>query len=170
MPHSLPSTPAEVLDISTPELRNILNASVKSAESSGNWRHPLMDAATDIAEMEPTDICYWVYKCTYPVTRCENGEQIDDLLMTDPSDVGLPEGFEKQRCLTLGAAGDILQADGLEQSQDILFENIADLLFNQDVAYANLRNLRSPRSPLSRKLSAIAGLPRNAAQERTLTS
>ena len=140
MPHSLPSTPAEVLDISTPELREILSLSTKFAELSGNWRYPLSDAATDIAEMELPDICYWAYKCTHPVTHFEKGERIEDLLMTDQSAIGLPEGFEKQQSLTLGAAGDILQADGLEQSKDILFENIADLLFDQDVAYANLKS------------------------------
>ncbi len=158
MPHPLPSTPADVLDISTPELRDILNASVKSAESSGSWRYPLSDAAADIAEMELTDICYWVYKCTHPVTRCEKGERIDGLLMTDPSAIGLPEGFEKHQCLRLGAAGDILQADGLEQSQDILFENIAGLLFNQDVAYANLESPITTQ-PLVKEVISDRGPP-----------
>ena len=64
--------------------------------------------------MDFTDICYWVYKCTHPITHCEKGERINDLLMTDPSVVGLPESFEEQQYLTLGATGDILQAEGLE--------------------------------------------------------
>ena len=138
MPHSLPSTPAEVLDISTPELRDEMDS--VTAKLSGSWQYPREDAATDIAEMDFTDICYWVYKCAHPITHCEKGERINDLLLTDPSVIGLPEGFEKQQSLTLGAAGDILQAEGLEQSKDILFENIADLLFDQDVAYANFKS------------------------------
>jgi hypothetical protein len=138
MHHSLPSTPVEVLDISTPILRDEMD--VLTAKLSGSWQYPRNDAATDMAEMDFTDICYWVYKCTHPVTHCEKGERIDDLLLTDPSVIGLPEGFEKKQSLTLGAAGDILQAEGLEQSKDILFENIADLLFGQDVAYANLES------------------------------
>ena len=60
--------------------------------------------------------------------------------MTDQSAIGLPPGFEKKQSLTFAAAGDILQAEGLEQSKDILFENIADLLFDQDVAYANFKS------------------------------
>ena len=138
MPHSLPSTPAEVLDISTPILRDEMD--ILTAKLSGSWLYPRDDAATDIAEMDFTDICYWVHKCTHPITHCEKGERIDDLLMTDPSVIGLPEGFEEQRCITLGAAGDILQAEGHEQSKNILFENIADLLFGQDVSYANFES------------------------------
>ncbi len=158
MPHSLPSTPADVLDISTRELREILALSTKFAELSGKWRHPLGDAATDIAEMELPDICYWAYKCTHPVTHCEKGERIEALLMTDQSAIGLPEGFEKQQSLTLGAAGDILQADGLEQSKDILFENIADLLFGQDVAYANLES-QITTQPLVKEVIGDRGPP-----------
>jgi poly-gamma-glutamate capsule biosynthesis protein CapA/YwtB (metallophosphatase superfamily) len=140
MSHSLPSTPAEVLDISTPMLRTILDISKKYANLTGNWRHPRKNAATDIAEMGLIDNCYWVYKCTNPVTHCENGEQAGELLMTDRSAIGLPVGFKAEQSLTLGAAGDILQAEGLEQSKDILFENIADFLFDQDIAYANLES------------------------------
>src|SRR5664279_1429075 len=126
MPHCLPSTPAEVLDISTPALRDEMD--ILTAKLSGSWQYPLNNAATDIAEMDFTDICYWVYKCAHPITHCEKGERIEDLLLTDQSAIGLPEGFEKRQSLTLGAAGDILQAEGLDQSKDILFENIADLL------------------------------------------
>jgi poly-gamma-glutamate capsule biosynthesis protein CapA/YwtB (metallophosphatase superfamily) len=140
MPHALPSTPAEVLKISNPILRSILSVTTRFASMSGSWRHPRKNAATDVAEMGLIDNCYWVYKCDHPVTHCEKGERIDDLVTRDRSAVGLPAGFETQQSVTLGAAGDILQAEGLEQSKDILFENIADLLFGQDIAYANLES------------------------------
>src|SRR5262245_7946974 len=99
---SLPSTPAEVLDISTRALRLKILLSVKSAELLGHWRHPYKDAATSFDEMALTDIFYWVYKCTNPVTRAEKGERIANLIATDRRVVGLPRGFAKQSSLTLG--------------------------------------------------------------------
>jgi capsule synthesis protein PGA_cap len=137
---SLPSTPAEVLDISTRRLRFRITMAVKSAELFGYWRHPYQDAATSFEEMTLSDIYYWVYKCTNPITRAEKGERIADQMVTDSRVAALPHGFETQSSLTIGAGGDLLQAAGLEQSKDVLFESIADLLFDQTVSYANFES------------------------------
>jgi poly-gamma-glutamate synthesis protein (capsule biosynthesis protein) len=136
----LPVTPAEVLDISTRSLRLKMNIAVKSAALFRYWNYPRADAATDFAEMTLTDIFYWVYKCKNPITNIEKGENAASLLMTDNSIVGLPPGFDKQSTLTVGAAGDLLQADGLELSKDVLFESVADLLFDQTISYANFES------------------------------
>jgi len=140
MTSHLPVTPVEALDISSRVLRLRMNVACASAELFGYWRHPRKDAATDFAEMTPTDIFYWVYKCKNPVLKAEKGEKLSDLLTIDHSIVGLPKGFQKSSLVTFGAGGDLLQADGLEQSKDILFENVADLLFDQSVSYANLES------------------------------
>ena len=50
------------------------------------------------------------------------------------------QGFDKHSLLTLGAAGNLLQAEGLEHSNDVLFENVAGLLFDQTVSYANFES------------------------------
>jgi poly-gamma-glutamate synthesis protein (capsule biosynthesis protein) len=86
------------------------------------------------------DIYYWAYKSANPVTRTEKGERAADLLLTDKSVVGLPRGFEKHSSITMGAGGDLLQAEGLELSKDVLFESVADLLFDQTIAYANFES------------------------------
>jgi poly-gamma-glutamate synthesis protein (capsule biosynthesis protein) len=97
--------------------------------------------------MSTLDKIYWFHKNTNPVTRAEKGEQAADLLMTDRSVVGLPQGFEKYSSLTLGAAGDLFYADCLENSKNVLFENIADLLFDQDISYANFECPLTEKGP-----------------------
>ena len=139
MRSNLPSTPADVLEISR-TFRFTMNTVFKSADIFKYWDHPYKKAATSFEEMTLLDKFYWAYKCTNPITRVEKGEQTADLLITDNRVVGLPQGFEKHSSLTLGAAGDLIQAEGLEHSKDVLFERIGDLLFDQTVSYANLES------------------------------
>ncbi len=134
---TLPNTPAEVLDLS-PGLLEQVEAGVKAAEDSGQWIRPYKEAATAAEEMGPMDILYWAFKCTNPITKMEEG--VENLLLTDSSIVGLPEGFEKKNTVTMGLAGDLLQADGLELSKGILYENVADILFDKDISYANFES------------------------------
>lgn len=151
MPHRLPSTPAEVLDISTPALRKQMDRAVWLAELLGHWRRPKADAATAVEEMGLSDMFYWAYKTRNPVTLMAPGEDPRALFVTDPAVAVLPEGFEKEATVTIGAAGDLLQAEGLERSRDVLFDSVADLLFGQDVAYANLES-RVTRQPLHKEV------------------
>lgn len=134
---SLRGTPSEGLDISSPELMQLIVEGVAEAEKSGKWVRGFKEAATDFKDMTLDDMIYWVYKANNPVTQIEEGAE--NILAHGAIDK-LPEGFEKQTSLTLGAGGDLLQAEGLELSKDILFENIADLLFEQDVSFANLES------------------------------
>ena len=139
MRSNLPYTPAEVLDMSTRTIRFKMNMVVKLAELFGFWNHPYKDAATDLEEMTRTDIFYWVYKCQNPIFKPEKGESAD-LLLTDHGIIGLPQGFERQNSAPMGIGGDLLQAEGLELSKDILFESVADLLFDKDITYANFES------------------------------
>jgi poly-gamma-glutamate synthesis protein (capsule biosynthesis protein) len=134
-----PATPADVLDISG-GLRFVMNTVCKSAELFGYWHHPYKNAATCFEEMTLLDKFYWVYKCRQPVVHGEKREHIHQLLQTNKSTVVLPEGFSRQASVTLGAAGDLIQAEGLEHSADRLYENVEDLLFEKDLSYANLES------------------------------
>ncbi len=139
MNNNLPSTPADVLEIPA-WLRFTMNTVCKSAEVFKFWDYPYKKAATSFEEMTLLDKLYWVYKCNNPVTLVEREEEISNLLKIDKSVVKIPEGFKKESSITLGAAGDLIQAEGLDHSKDVLFENIADLLFDQTVSYANLES------------------------------
>lgn len=140
MPEILPSTPAEVLDLSTRTLRLKVAAAVKAAELFGHWRHPYAAAATSFEEMTLRDIYYWVYKSRNPILRMEKGRRAEEVFSTDRRGVGLPDGFEPKAALTLAAAGDILQSDGLAHAKDRLFENVSDLLFDRTIAFANFES------------------------------
>lgn len=166
---SLRGTPAEGLDMSSPELMRLILEGVAEAERSGKWVRGFREAAADLREMTLDDMIYWVYKTTNPVTRIE--EDAENILAKDPIG-GLPGGFESDTRLTLGAGGDLLQADGLELSKDILFENVADLFFEQDVSLANLESPIT-RGELVKEVIGDKGPPIeccNHAQFETLAS
>ncbi len=154
----LPSTPAEVLDISNRALRIKVKTACILAKLLGYWRRPYQGAATSFEEMTLTDIYYWVHKARNPITTVEKGETVDSLLMTDPGIVGLPAGFETQARVTLGAGGDLLRAEGIEHSRDLLFENVADLLFDQTVSFANYESPVT-HQPLVREVIGDRGPP-----------
>jgi poly-gamma-glutamate synthesis protein (capsule biosynthesis protein) len=140
MPVTLPATPIGALDISSTSLKLKMHLVVTAAKLFGFWKRPDPKTATTFEEMGLRDIFYWVYKCTHPVTRPEAGVDMAGLLMRDAGIVRLPEGFEKTATATLGAGGDLLQAKGLDRSRDVLFEKVADLLFDRTVSYANFES------------------------------
>ncbi|MGR4932776.1 hypothetical protein ACIPUD_39365, partial [Bradyrhizobium sp. CAR08] len=106
------------------------------AKLTGEWDFPLADAATDAAEMTYIDWAYWYYKLEKPTLKAENGVS-EVLFLNDKSIVNLPDGFQKDTSVTLGAAGDLMPLDGIELSKNILFESIADVLFDVDISFAN---------------------------------
>ncbi|MGR4932481.1 hypothetical protein ACIPUD_37635, partial [Bradyrhizobium sp. CAR08] len=109
---------------------------LERAKLTGEWDFPLADAATDAAEMTYIDWAYWYYKLEKPTLKAENGVS-EVLFLNDKSIVNLPDGFQKDTSVTLGAAGDLMPLDGIELSKNILFESIADVLFDVDISFAN---------------------------------
>ncbi|MCP3441085.1 CapA family protein [Bradyrhizobium sp. CCGUVB14] len=87
--------------------------------------------------MTAADWGYWLYKLARPTTRAEKNVP-ESLFAREKTVVKLPHGFESQAVVTLGAAGDLMPLDDLEASKDILFDRVADVLFNVDISLANL--------------------------------
>lgn len=114
-----------------------MKAAMTSARLFGYWDYPRARAATNAEEMTFIDEVYWCYKLARPTVRAEKNVS-EVLFLLDNSSVKLPLGFKTDTSATLAAAGDLMPADGLESSKDILFENIADELFNVDISFANL--------------------------------
>ncbi|ODR99445.1 hypothetical protein AUC68_05625 [Methyloceanibacter methanicus] len=158
MSKTLPYSPAEAVEITSPELRAALETALKLAKTFGFWDVPYKDAATTFEEMDELDIFYWVHKAANPILRMEDG--VAEWLATDASIVALPEGFDKERVITLGAAGDILQvqADGLSYSSEDLYGNVADLLFEQSISFANLESPITTQ-PLQKEVVSDRGAP-----------
>jgi len=151
-----PSTPANVLEVSSPLLKLIAQAVTKTAEVCGCWRSPYKNAKTTTEDMTLLDMLYWTYKCTNPVIRPERGESCP--IRDNASSLTLPKGFEKHRSITLGVAGDLLNTEFLESSKDTLFENIADLLFEQTVSFANFESSITEQ-PLIKEIIGDKGPP-----------
>ncbi|UFW71360.1 CapA family protein [Bradyrhizobium sp. WU425] len=127
----LPRTAIDIFRASPEVLETI-----RKAKLFGWWDHPLEGAATDRAEMNDIDRAYWFYKCANPVTRTSK-DVSDTLFLNDSSIVKLPDRFEKSKSVTMSAVGDLIQANGLEHSKDLLFDGIEDVVFGKDISFAN---------------------------------
>lgn len=132
------ATPADVVKTSG-WFRFLLQAVCKLAEIFKYWDKPSSRAATAFEEMTLLDKVYWVYKCAHPVIRPEPGTNVDALCGTG-STIQLPEGFEKESSITLAAVGDLIPSGQVEHSKDVLFEHVADLIFNSTISYASLES------------------------------
>ncbi|MCX6578927.1 MAG: CapA family protein [Candidatus Aminicenantes bacterium] len=139
MKSKLPETPLDALNIS-----GALRAAVKTihtwADVSGCWKYPSKKAAGDFEDMSLMDKIYWGYKSKKPITRAEKGSGLESFFKSNTAPITLPEGFETKHTVTFGAAGDLIKVDGLENSRDQLYEGVTDLLFNNDISYANLES------------------------------
>lgn len=134
MSSALPRNPLEVFP-ATPATRE----AVRKASIFGWWDFPMDDIGVDGAEFNDNDTAYWHFTSGNPVTRTTR--QVSDAIFKDCSALGLPAEFKAQQFVTLGAAGDLIQAEGLQQSKDALFEGIEDVLFNSDLAFANYESV-----------------------------
>lgn len=140
MHKTFPVTPAETLAISK-AVRFTMNLVCKCADIFKFWNSPSEKAAAGLEEMTLIDKFYWVYKSRKPVIRAESGAY-DESFFADNNNlvISLPEGFEKTRSVTFGAVGDLIKTEGLENSKDLLYEKIADIVFDKDISYANLES------------------------------
>jgi len=122
-------------------LRFIMASIFKFADLTGCWRLPRKNGATDSKEMTLLDKMYWGYKCHRPVLHPEPGPY--DLTYFDDNNkknISLPSGFQKKSSFTLGAVGDLIRTDALENSKDILYEKVHSFIFDKDISFANLES------------------------------
>ncbi len=139
MPGRLLATPRKALAIS-PLLRFIVNVVFKCADIFCFWKYPSQKAAADFEDMTLLDKIYWAYKCKKPITRSEQGSHLEEFFKSSDQVISLPGEFKKKMTITLSAAGDLYKVDSLENSKDLLYEKVADLIFEKDISYANLES------------------------------
>ncbi|UVK50442.1 CapA family protein [Mesorhizobium sp. AR02] len=131
--------PVSMFDAFKPE-SPLIGVAAKCALLVNYWDRPYADAATDAAEIEFFDDVYWWYKSVRPITKPEKNAS-EFLARRDRSIVKLPSGFAIKSALTLGAAGDLIQTEGIEHSKDILFSNVRDILFDKEISFANYESV-----------------------------
>lgn len=137
MKERLPSTYLDICKSPTLLHALKLRALLLGAKVFGHWDKPRSTASEDPAEWSFLEEAYGLYKYIRPTTEGQPGVA-DILFANDISSVRLPEDFVVQASLTVGAAGDLMPAEGLEDSKDFLFESVSDILLDVDVSFANL--------------------------------
>ncbi|MDF0581971.1 CapA family protein [Bradyrhizobium yuanmingense] len=148
-----PPRPRDIGQAAMERFKLEVSAALEKAQLSGDWDYPVRDAATDSEEMAGIDWAYWLYKRGKPIVKAEEGVP-DALFFNHRSVVRLPDGFKTEATVTMGTAGDLMPIDGMESSKDVLFEKVADVLFDVDISLANLE---APITEQDVKESAIFG-------------
>lgn len=136
---SIPSTPADVLQISSASLRLVIRFVTRIAEIFGFWRYPLKSAATASEEMSTVDQLYWIYKTRNPIMKRERPAG-HNLSLMSTEQFGLPVNMKPEKTIEVGACGDILRSSGIENSKDVLYEKVSELLFDRDISFANFES------------------------------
>lgn len=118
--------------------RLVYGGSVRFFEVTGLWKHPIR-ASGDFEEMKLLDKIYWLYKAQNPITRPPRGSGLERYFARHAlHDWQLPIGFRPQYESALSAVGDLMNHEFLANSRDSLYRDVADLVFDVDVAMGNL--------------------------------
>ena len=128
--------------------RCLCNPVFKAADILGFWRYPLnLDA--DRYLKNPSGFywtvyyMYWLYKSGNPITRSEKGSNLEAYFAEKRRQINipfLPDGFKGNTSLTISAVGDLMCANGLENSMGKFYAKVAKLIFNVDISIANLES------------------------------
>ncbi|KAA1194130.1 CapA family protein [Pseudohalioglobus sediminis] len=110
------------------------------------WRYP-QDL---LLEMDSTYFwSYWIHKTGNPITRAMRDSRLEQHFASArqaPPDL-FPAGFEAEHRASMSAVGDLIATKGLEHSRDSLYTDIADLVFDADIRYANFESTLSRTAP-----------------------
>ncbi len=135
----LPASPRDAL--SMPFLLKLLvDILLKGADIFGYWRYPDKNASADFEDWSLLQKIAWVHKSRRPITYPEKDSNVEDYFKNCPPFIELPPGFMKKASVTLAAVGDLYKVDGLENSKNLLYEEIAQSIFGKDISYANLES------------------------------
>jgi poly-gamma-glutamate capsule biosynthesis protein CapA/YwtB (metallophosphatase superfamily) len=104
----------------------------------GVWRYPAR-ANGDFEEMKFLDIAYWLHKAERPISEPFRGSKLrEHFAVQEPRSCRVPRGFVESSRLRVSAAGDLMNHAYVAASQDTLYSEVADLIFDADVSMANL--------------------------------
>ncbi|MCZ8116201.1 CapA family protein [Silanimonas sp.] len=116
------------------EIRRI----TEEAVAAGRWRTPEDIRITKAA----LPLAYWTYKSWNPIVRAMPGSGIEARLepfRRTRFDL-MPEGFVATSERTMSLSGDLMCTKGLDDAKDRFYEEVADVVFGADIAYANLES------------------------------
>jgi hypothetical protein len=111
----------------------------REAVDAGRWRAP---EDTELNPKNPASLAYWLYKSWNPIVRGMPGRGVEEHLQPfrrTQFDL-MPQGFVAEREHTMSVSGDLMCTRGLDGAKDRFYEDVADLIFGADIAYANLES------------------------------
>lgn len=109
------------------------------ADTHGFWKYP----QDILVNMNPTFFSYWIYKTANPICNPKKGSGLETYFKDNrekPADL-IPGGFNAESELSMSFVGDLMCTAGAENSKDRIYEEVADLIFDADISYANLESI-----------------------------
>lgn len=137
-PVALPANARELMKFK-PEVATEIDRLTAEAMRDGRWACS-EDRLFDLKS--PAFWAYWIHKTAHPITRAMRGAGIEERIepFRRTRFELRPAGFECEREWSFSAVGDLMCTGGLEQSREHLYAGIDDLVFDADIAYANLES------------------------------
>ncbi|MCF6115219.1 MAG: CapA family protein [Mesorhizobium sp.] len=162
----LPIDPIEVFQPNEQALE-----AIRRAEVRGSWEFPLHQVANGTPEGTGNGLEYWFYTSRYPITKTSR-EVSDALSSLKAGDISLPTGWVEETAVSLAACGDLIQAADLEASNNQLFSQIKDVVFDKDVSFANYESVVADAHKVNEVMPDITSFRMccTIEQYRTLTS
>jgi poly-gamma-glutamate synthesis protein (capsule biosynthesis protein) len=114
----------------------------KLANIFGVWRYPA-DRGSGISSKKILNRMYWHHKRTNPIIKPEKGSELEAYFSEKRRQIEqphLPEGFQGERSVSISAVGDLMNAKGIENSEDKFYAKVKELIFNADISIANLES------------------------------
>ena len=133
----LPSDPRSFIAFGG-ELGAEIERITEAAVAAGRWRTPEDIHITKAA----LPLAYWTYKSWNPIVRAMPGSGIEARLepfRRTRFDL-TPDGFEPMSERSMSLSGDLMCTKGLDDAKDRFYEEVAELIFGIDIAYANLES------------------------------
>ena len=130
----------------------LLRVASKLADWFGFWRYPV---DLDIEGLNFYHALVWYHIAGKPVIHAEKVSGLEEHFarQQEIDFHALPPSFQKQATLSLSAVGDLMCNTALEHSGDRYYQNVADLIFDADVSFANLESTLTSNSIAQPKLS-----------------
>jgi poly-gamma-glutamate capsule biosynthesis protein CapA/YwtB (metallophosphatase superfamily) len=119
--------------------KKLVNAIHELADFHGFWRHP-QEFLMDLKNW--TFFSYWIYKTVNPIVHAQKGSGLEKYFHQNrkkPADL-LPKGFKAETEQSMSFVGDLMCTKGAENSKDRIYRDVADLIFDADIACANLES------------------------------
>lgn len=144
-PAALPRHPRDLARFSLGQAL-AYNGVIALCELTGLWRHPAA-LSGDLESMGFLDKAYWLFKSARPVRRAARGSGLEEFFSRhEPPETFLPEDFTPGVELSLSAVGDLMIHPYLARSSRSLYREVADLVFDADIAMGNLEFVVLDRS------------------------